>query len=72
MSCPWKKPRHQGKVSTSGNQQQMNDATTNEEKFEIEQRIIIYTLALESKYIVMDYVFHKNIFLKRKYFGILL
>jgi hypothetical protein len=49
-------------VSTSGNQQQMNDATTNEEQIEIEQRIVIYTLALEGKSIVMDYVFHMSRF----------
>jgi hypothetical protein len=47
MACPWKKPKHQGKVSTSDNQQQMNDATTNEEQIEIEQRIVIYTPTLK-------------------------
>ncbi len=52
------KPRRRGKVSTSGNQQQMNDATTNEEQIEIEQKIVIFTPALKGKYIVMDYVFH--------------
>jgi len=40
----------------------MNNVTTNEEQIEIEQRIIVYTFALEGKYIVMDHVFHKNIF----------
>jgi hypothetical protein len=58
MACPWKKPRLQGKVSTSGNQQQMNDAITNEEQIEIEQRTVIYTPTLEGKSIVMDYVLH--------------
>jgi hypothetical protein len=45
MSQPWKKPRHQGKASTSGNQQQMNVITnglTNEKQTEIEQKVIMY------------------------------
>jgi hypothetical protein len=29
-----------------------------EEEIEVEQKIIIYTLTLEGKYVVMDYVFH--------------
>jgi hypothetical protein len=52
------KPICQGKVSTNGNQQQVNDATTNEEQIEIEQKIVIFTPVLKGKYIVMDYVFH--------------
>jgi hypothetical protein len=36
----------------------MNDATTNEEQIEIEQRIVIYIPILEGKSIAMDYVFH--------------
>jgi hypothetical protein len=45
MAQPWKKPKHQGKASTNGNQQQMNVITnglTNAKQIEIEQKVIMY------------------------------
>jgi len=47
----WKKPRNQGKASSSSN------FATNEEQIEVEQRIVIYTCAFKGKYLVMDYLF---------------
>jgi hypothetical protein len=46
MARPRKKLKRQGKVTTDN--QQVN-VVTNEEEIEVEQRIIIYTRAFESK-----------------------
>jgi len=46
MARPRKKLKCQGKVITDN--QQVN-VVTNEEEIEVEQKIIIYTLALEGK-----------------------
>jgi hypothetical protein len=45
MAQPWKKPRHRGKASTNGNQQQMNVITNglkNAKQTKIEQKVIMY------------------------------
>jgi hypothetical protein len=46
MARPWKKLKHQGKVTA--NNQQMN-VVANEEEIEVKQRIIIYTHTFEGK-----------------------
>jgi hypothetical protein len=46
MACPWKKLKHQGKMTADN--QQVN-VVANEEKIKVEQRIIIYILTFEDK-----------------------
>jgi len=46
MACLRKKLKHQGKVTTDN--QQVN-VVANEEEIEVEQRIIIYTLAFKGE-----------------------
>jgi hypothetical protein len=46
MAHPWKKLKHQRKVTIVN--QQVN-VVANEEEIEMEQKIIIYTLTLEGK-----------------------
>jgi len=57
IAHPQKKPRCQGKASIKNNQQQMN-AIINDEQIKGEQKIVIYTFVLDSKSLMMNYVFH--------------
>ncbi len=46
MAHPWKKLKHQGKMTTDN--QQMN-VVANEKEIEVEQKFIIYTTTFEGK-----------------------